>query len=211
MNETNSINEWVSEMFSRVELFDQWDIDFCCGGKKSLKQACEEKNLNVQTVMEQLKATKSCPEDVDCRTMSAAELCDHLVNTHHEFLKKIIPRIDLHLRKIVKAHGEQYLPLKETFDLFVQDIQSHMILEETIVFPHFRSGNKEAKKFCSELEKEHNEAGELLHKIRKLTNNYTAPINACNTLKLAWQELYKLEQDMHVHVYKENHFLLGQI
>lgn len=207
MNELNTVGEWVSDRFSRTELFEKWGIDFCCGGHKSLLDACLDKHLPLATIMQELEGYDRRPAKVDCEKMSRSDLCDHIEKTHHAYLKKMIPLIRAHLEKIVRSHGKDYLPLQATFEEFALEIEKHMIKEEEAVFPLFREKEEQAFATVKALIEEHEEAGALLEKIRALTHNYQLPATACMTLRTTWSELEELEKDMHLHVFKENHYL----
>ncbi len=141
MNEMSTISAWVTDRFSRAELFEKLGIDFCCGGNKTLKEACEEK----------------------------------------------------------------------TFERFIQEIESHMKEEEELGFPSIRCRNPNSHQFFGKLEEEHQVAGAFLVFIRRVTNNFTLPPQACMMLGTTWAELEEIEHDMHKHVYKENYLLFPLI
>lgn len=207
MNEMNTVSAWVTDRFSRAELFEKLGIDFCCKGNKTLKEACEENALCTDDVMNKLKTWDRGCQATECSSMEADELCDHIEKTHHAYLKRMLPLISAHLEKIVNAHGEKYFELKKTFALFVEEIESHMKEEEELVFPAIRCREAQSHQFFGKLEEEHRLAGALLASMRKLTNNFTPSPQACMTLKTAWAELEEIESDMHRHVYKENYLL----
>lgn len=207
MNEMSTVSAWVTDRFSRAELFEILGIDFCCKGNKTLKEACEEKALCTDDVLSKLKQWDRGCSTAECNHMEAGELCDHIEKTHHAYLKRMLPLVSAHLEKIVNAHGEKYFELKKTFELFVQEIESHMKMEEELVFPAIRSRKAQNHQLFSKLEEEHRLAGALLASIRELTNNFTLPPQACMTLKTTWAELEEIEHDMHRHVYKENYLL----
>ena len=211
MNEVTTVSSWVNDRFSRTELFEMLGIDFCCGGNKTLQEACEEKGLCIDDVLRKLEQwNRSCPI-TDCNHMDASELCNHIETTHHAYLKRMFPLVQGHLERIVKSHGEKYLELKETFARFTEELESHMKKEETLVFPAIRSNITQNHQIFGKLEEEHRLAGTLLASIRKLTNNFTLPPKACMTLKTTWAELEEIERDVHKHVYKENYLLFPLI
>lgn len=207
MNEMNTVSDWVRDQYARAELFEKLGIDFCCKGNRSLQAACEDKQLSVKEVMKQLKECKAQVNDVDCRSMNITELCDHIEHTHHAYLKKIIPSIKVNLEKIVKAHGESYFLLKETFEKLASELEEHMKKEEENVFPLLRLADSKAARMCVQLEEEHDEAGNLLASIRTLTCNFALDPSACMTHQRTWSQLKELEEDMHLHVFKENYLL----
>ncbi len=207
MNEMNTVAEWVGERISRAELFEDLGIDYCCGGNKTLNDACEELQLPVGDVLYRLQIPVESRADDAWLSFTPAELCDHIEKTHHAYLKDKLPRIALLLEKIVSSHGDDYRPLQETFLRFSRELESHMAKEEAEAFPLFRTSSPDRLRFINGLEHEHQEAGALLAELRKLTHHYKLPSHACMTLKRTWAELENLEMDMHLHVFKENHYL----
>jgi len=143
---------------------------------------------------------------IDFKSLSAAELCDHIEKTHHLYLKEKLPFIQKLLGKVVAAHGEEYRPLLNKFNTFANDLTAHMDKEEKRVFPKIRSGS-DVMQACQSLEEEHEEAKEALLYFRNFTGGYKIPEGACMTHKTAILELESLEREMHAHVYKENHLL----
>jgi regulator of cell morphogenesis and NO signaling len=57
------------------------------------------------------------------------------------------------------------------------------------------------------MESEHDQAGAALEEIRRLTNGYQLPPDACTTYRVAFDGLRRLEEDMHLHVHLENNIL----
>lgn len=206
MDATQPVGDWVADNFSRAEIFQSLGIDFCCGGKLPLKDACDARGIDVNFVIRILNNWDQKGDGIDYKTLSPASLCDHIEKTHHAYLKGKLPFIHKLLEKIVAAHGEEYSPLLKRFDAFAAELTNHMEKEEKVVFPKIRS-HADAASACRVLEKEHDEAKESLEFFRKFTDGYKIPKNACTTHKTAILELESLERDMHLHVYKENHLL----
>lgn len=202
------VGDWVAENFSRAAIFESLGIDFCCGGKRPLKVVCEEKGIEVETVLKILGKCEQENEEIDYRSLSLSALCDHIENSHHAYLREKLPFIQKLLKKMVAAHGEEYVPLFDMFNYFAEDLLGHMETEERIVFPKIRT-QQDVASACRELEKEHVEAKEALEFFRNFTKGYKAPEGACMTHRTAYLELEALEKDMHLHVYKENHFLFS--
>ena len=209
MNAMQSVGDWVAEDFSRAAIFESLGIDYCCGGKRPLKIACEEKGIDVESVLRMVTERERKDEMIDFKSLLPAELCDHIERVHHRYLKEKLPFIQRLLEKIYSAHGEEYRPLLDKFILFKKDLMSHMEKEEQEVFPKLRLGSN-AVQDCQSLEKEHDEAKEFLLFFRNFTNGYKIPKDCCMTHKTAILELEALEKEMHAHVYKENHLLFPQ-
>ncbi|MBP7826262.1 MAG: iron-sulfur cluster repair di-iron protein [Verrucomicrobia bacterium] len=207
---------------ARSRIFDNLDIDYCCGGKQSLSEACRAKGLDPATVITMLKAFDGTPGDVTANpdAMSLTALCDHIEQVHHQFLREELPRLDFMTRKVAAVHGDHEPRLHEVrrvFEAFQADMATHTDEEDQIVFPKIRqweakTGDKtaetaELKAIFAKLESEHDEAGAALARFKELTDNYTPPEWACNTFRALYDGLRQLEKETHQHVHKENNVL----
>jgi len=96
-NVSQSIGEIVSIMPKASEIFKEYNIDFCCGGHRPLSEAIKEQKLNEQELIEKLdeayKETTNHTNQVDFKEMSPSDLIDYIINTHHVFVKKVLPEI----------------------------------------------------------------------------------------------------------------------
>jgi regulator of cell morphogenesis and NO signaling len=213
----------VARRPSLSRVFEQAGIDYCCGGKKSLEQACREKHVDPQELLRtlQLAATESeSPSDFNALTASLTELADHIEQTHHRYLRNELPRLDTLTAKVAEVHGDHDARLKDLRQVFVKmarELSMHMMKEEQILFPLIRqlegSDAMPAFHFGSianpirQMEHEHDDAGDALAQLRALTDGYKPPHDACNTYRALLDALQQLEFDMHVHVHKENSVL----
>jgi regulator of cell morphogenesis and NO signaling len=219
-----SVGQLVSQRPARARLFDQLGIDYCCGGGKSLAEACRAKNLDAKTVAAVLSAfddQATAPADArDWTQASLTELCDHIEQTHHAYLKQELPRLDHCLRKIAAKHGPADGRLVELLNVFLgfrAELEHHAMKEEQILFPLIRrleAGANPASFHCGSVNNpirvmvmEHEHAGTALAQMRELTGGYQAPADACNTYRATMDALLVLERDMHRHVHKENSIL----
>lgn len=216
-----TVGELVTQRPGRSRVFQQLGIDFCCGGKKPLAEACADKGLDPNTVLTILLAAEAdAPSDEkDWSQESLTALADHIEQTHHAYLREELPRLGAMVRRVAAVHGDQHPWLREVsavFKDFVAELESHMLKEEQILFPavrHLDSGGAlphGAMNIASPIEAmehEHEEAGRALSRMRELSNNYTPPENACGTFRAALDGLEELERDMHRHVHKENSIL----
>lgn len=206
---------------SRV--FEQYGIDYCCGGKKTLRQACAEKSLDEQAILEALTNDRPSSNDesfVDAAAMSLTDLANHIEQTHHAYLRSEFPRLLQLTSKVASVHGdkdERLGALRDTVEALVNELSSHLMKEELILFPIVRrldSSDVPVASHCGtianpirQMEHEHHEAGDALAKLRSLTDDYTPPAGACNTYRAMLDALAFFERDMHQHVHKEDNVL----
>ncbi len=219
----DTVGDVVAQAPTLSRVFEQAGIDYCCGGKKTVEEACREKGLDPQGFLGSLERAQSLSDEevvVDAAAMALAELADHIVRTHHVYLRSEFPRLDRMAEKVVSLHGEQDPRLHQVRDAFLAlagELSSHMMKEEAILFPLVRQlgASEETPMFhCGtlanpirQMELEHDRAGSALDRLRDLTDGFTAPEWACNTYRALLDALARLERDMHQHIHKENNVL----
>lgn len=215
-----SVADLVIERPARSRLFEQLGIDYCCGGRASLTDACAARGLDPATVATMLAAFETMPGGADERDWSAAplaELCDHIVADHHAYLREELPRLAAMLERVVRAHGERHPEIVETRDLFeavAAELDTHMDVEEEVVFPLCRGldegrapGPAELEGSVSAMEHDHDITGAALARMRELTGGFAPPADACNTYRATLEGLVALERDLHRHIHEENNIL----
>ncbi len=211
----STVSQWVVQLPARSRIFEKYGIDYCCGGQATLRQACAKHQLNPEAVVAELLVTAPDSAQHDWSTASLTELADHIESTHHAYLKDELPRLSRLVHRTYTVHGLHYrwLPeLKTTFDRFAAEMDAHMFKEEHILFPQIRAIDAGARGAAvsepvAVMKQEHERAGTDLEHIRRLSNNYTAPEEACNTFRAMLDALRELEANTHIHVFKENSIL----
>ena len=217
------VGDVVAQRPSLSRVFEKAGIDYCCGGRKTLEEVCRKKGLEPASLIEALQKNANAKENgaqVDVLAMSLTDLADHIVQTHHEFLRSELTRLDRMTKKVAMAHGKANIKLheiRETFLAMSSELVDHMMKEEKILFPMIRQldENAETSVFhCGtlanpirQMETEHTQAGSALERLRELTDDYTPPEWACNTYRAMLDGLENIEQDLHVHIHKENNVL----
>jgi len=232
-----TLAEIVQKYPSAASLFEKYDLDYCCHGKRSLEQACEGDLTKYQRVEHALQDVidheMAKANFVHYENMGAEELIDHIVVKHHWYLKNSMPVIHAHLKKVSTKHGDRHPQLKQIFELFDElkrEMENHMFKEEEILFPRIKDlsevfhtrniyqiagsnrlpGKLNVSSPINMMETEHEKAGSILHLIRELTDNYVPPADACTTYRLTFSELKEFEQDLHQHVHLENNILFPE-
>ncbi|MBI2922400.1 MAG: iron-sulfur cluster repair di-iron protein [Planctomycetes bacterium] len=219
---SRTVGDLVTEREARGDVLESLGIDFCCGGRRTLKQACREAHLPVCRVLDKLAAADIAAADapaVNWSRASMSDLVDNIVSTHHVFLRRELPALYARIDKVCLVHGDAHPELLEIRALFRQlrrELEDHMAKEEIDVFPACKAielrpaaARKEGLAAAiAELETEHARVGEAIHKIRHLSSGYAVPADGCRTYKLVMEGLARLEQNTHQHVHKENNILL---
>lgn len=222
----STIGELVTKDFRKAEIFKKYGLDFCCGGKKTLTQACKSKGLDVVQIEKELKeveAQNSTPSQ-DYNNWDIGFLADYIINTHHKFVTVAIPIIYEYTQKVAKVHGDRHpeaIVIAEKFMLVADELNRHMCKEEDVLFPYIKhlaiaksNGMKiEPSPFgtvenpINMMEHEHDIVGKFMEDIKELTNSYTPPADACTTYRLSYAKLKEFEEDLHQHIHLENNIL----
>jgi regulator of cell morphogenesis and NO signaling len=208
-----------------VPVLEKYHLDFCCKGKRTLTDACKEKGLPLETITEELEKSSSAfqKNKMPFTEMTAEQLISYILIHHHFYVKQSMPTILGHLEKVATKHGDHFPYMVEVFMLFKEineEMTAHMYKEEIILFPRIKevAALQDAHQQrnladgyitapIAVMEHEHDQAGETLYKIRKLTSNYTPPAEACTTFQVCLAELKEFEEDLHRHVHLENNLL----
>jgi regulator of cell morphogenesis and NO signaling len=212
-----TVGELVAERPGRAKVFEKLGIDYCCKGNVALSTACEAKGADASVVAAQLEAEAPTPgagPDAPWRKTVDA-LVEHIVTTHHAYMRETLPRLEWITGKVAMVHGDRDPRLAElaaTFKAFAKETEEHLNKEEMILFP-----------FCKLLEtgqrppfpptvtlpirtmlREHEDHGAALETFRRLTSGYIVPEGACNTWRAMLDGLEELEADLHTHIHLEN-------
>ena len=217
------VGEIVADDFRTSSLFKNVGIDFCCGGKQTLADACSEKGINADELEDEIKKVMGEPVNpgMNFKEWEPTFLCDYIVNTHHKFVLKNMPELVFYTNKIADVHGDHHPELIEVANLFAQintELLQHLKNEEEVFFPSIKevvaTGSAKAKETIhSEIKRlagEHDFAGGAMDEINKITSGYKLPDDACNTYKVTFKLLEQFEDDLHIHVHLENNILFGK-
>lgn len=221
-----TIGELVTGDFRKAEVFKKYGLDFCCGGKKTLTQACKTKGLDVVQIEKELKEVdeqvKTSSQDFN--TWDIDFLAEYILNTHHKYVKQAIPVIYEYTQKVAKVHGDRHpeaIGIAEKFTLVADELNRHMCKEEDILFPYIKHlAQAKSHKMKIEpspfgtvenpinmMEHEHDIVGRMMEEISVLSNNYAPPSDACTTFRLSYAKLKEFEDDLHQHIHLENNIL----
>lgn len=220
-----TLAEIVTNDHRTAALFEKYHLDFCCKGRRTLTQACKELNIPAAELVNELANVTAAPDTVtDFNHMSLGELSNYIVSTHHIYVKNEMPQTLAYLQKVASKHGGRHPEMYKITALYTalkEEMELHMQKEEMILFPRISETEKYVldkqhkppfsltylQAPVSVMEQEHDHAGETMSEIRKLTNNYIPPADACTTFRLSYASLEAFERDLHQHVHLENNML----
>ena len=225
-NTTQTVREIALEQPHSIRVFERFGIDYCCGGRKPLADACIEKQIAVDDVVAALEAAEksAAPLPVDWSKATLAALIDHIVATHHVYVKTELPRLAVLAQKVVNRHGDTqaHLPAMQSLLVLLDDeLIHHLGKEEHVLFPYVAklegalvSGGAHPEACFGTIESpiammtsEHEAAGAMIAELRRLSDNFTPPVGACPTYNAYYAGLKEFEQDLHQHIHLENNVL----
>jgi regulator of cell morphogenesis and NO signaling len=222
-NEQDTVGSVVAAFPGASNVFKKYGIDFCCGGNRSLGTVFRQQELNGELVLRELNNAWTLlngrHDGTDWRAASSKAIIGQIITKHHDYLRSEMPLLSEFTSKILRVHGphhaESLEPLYRYFHEVKQELEQHMAKEEEELFPlilqHEENPTDELfhqiEGKLEELEREHEHAGDLLKKMREVTDNYTLPEGACRTYSLTFHKLEEFESDMFEHIHLENNIL----
>jgi regulator of cell morphogenesis and NO signaling len=224
---TRTVGELAAVVPGATREFEKLGIDYCCGGKRSLGEACAQANISVEEAMSRLQeglATSARQEQRNWKDVPLTELIAHINSTHHVFVREESPRIEKLAAKVASVHGKNHPELLEVQQLFsnlANELSVHLMKEEQVLFPYVTlmeeaaTANEPAPPAMfgtvvnpvRMMMQEHDGAGDTLKKLRAITSDYALPDEACISYKTLYEALEAFEADLHQHIHLENNIL----
>ncbi len=219
------VGEIVRANYRAAQIFEENNIDFCCGGNISIEEACKRSGAERSALLGRLTELLGT-EDPDSRYIEGLPLdllSDYIVERHHKYVAEKGPFIQQKLLKLCNVHGVNHPELfevKELFDQAVGNLTMHMKKEELILFPYIgrmitfkNSGTGTPAEFghvlhpINVMREEHQAEGDRFMKISAITNNYRTPDDGCSTYEVTYRNMEEFEKDLHRHIHLENNIL----
>lgn len=228
LDSTRTVRELAIQIPNATRTFEKLGIDYCCGGARSLRDACAQAKISVDEVLNALEQDNNLGQKAaelqDFSAGSLRELIIHVLSTHHAYVKQELPRLEQLLRKVVAVHGNNHAELARIQQIFQSasgELTSHMMKEEHILFPYIsvledavNAGRPAPRPMFGSvsnpvhmMELEHESAGAAFKEISRLSSSYTAPEDACFSYKTLYSALKDFEADLRQHVHLENNLL----
>lgn len=213
-----TVREVVARYPQSLSVFERHGIDYCCGAGERLHAAAIRQGIDLSRLIEELEEAIARPpqpgeQGRDWSSASLAELADHILHRHHTYMRTELPRLAGIMGTVARVHGPNHgdvlLPLAARYQALKQTLEAHLDAEERIVFPLIKQGpsNGELRSRVEALKAEHEEAGETLAEMRRLTTDHALPEDACATFGMLYQGLEGMESDLHRHIHLENNIL----
>jgi regulator of cell morphogenesis and NO signaling len=219
----STLADLVSDRVELAPVLGRLGLDFCCGGDRPLAEAVRDAGYEVGFVLAELDAVAPRAQP-DWHGLEPVALIDHLESTHHRFLRERLPYLSEVAAKVVDVHGANHPELAQIATTFAElraDLEPHLLKEEQVLFPMVRelfAASGPVEFHCGTLQnpvsvmsREHDRAGELLARLRDLSDDFEPPADACASYRALYAGLAELESDTHLHVHKENNLLFPAI
>lgn len=223
-----TVRELAVENLAATRVFEKLGIDYCCGGHKSLEEACRTAHLNLEEVLDSLEiaeeSARASQPDRAWPTEPLADLIAHIKNTHHKYTRDEIARLGPLFNKVCSVHGKNHPELQQMQGVFqglAQELTTHMMKEEMILFPYIVRMEEATiqreptipapfgtvQNPVSMMQQEHDSAGQALQALRETSRGYSAPADACVSYQTLFKALAAFEADLHQHIHLENNIL----
>ena len=222
---SRTVASLVTEDYRTADVFKKHGIDFCCGGKVSIKETCKKKNIDPVMLIDELSVIGNAVDpEHDYAAWEADRLARYIVEKHHKYVRNNLDLIRQYADKVAMVHGLHHPEVKEIAVLYAQvadELAMHMRKEEVVLFPYIEQlCELKRKNLYAEnppfgtvqnpirmMEQEHDLAGDIMHRISELSGQYNPPPEACNTYRVLYAKLREFEDDLHMHVHLENNIL----
>ena len=224
-----TVRELALEFPQTTRIFERLGIDYCCGGHKSLEEACAAANLSAEEVMDSLLSTEreagAARKDHNWQAEPLADLIAHIKTTHHKHTREEIARRGPLLYKVRSVHGQNHaelLDIRGSFRGLSQELSTHMMKEDMVLFPYIvRMEEAVIQKDpvlpppfgtvqnpVTMMMHEHDSAGEAMRAMRQSSAGYQPPADACIRYQTLYKALADFEADLHQHIHLENNILV---
>ena len=217
------VREIVVEAPTAIPVLERFGIDYCCGGKHTLAEACTKRDQNVEAVLEELERREQDPNapEIQWQTAPLRDLMDHIVHKHHTFTREQLALVRELAVKVERRHGAAHPEVhkvNEALEILSEELTHHFSCEENVLFPYIEQmiGNQRSitqpvfgnmQQPVTRMMMDHNHTGDELRILSEITNDFCPPDDACTTFRALYRALEDLERDLHRHIHLENNIL----
>ncbi|GMA41576.1 iron-sulfur cluster repair di-iron protein [Mobilicoccus caccae] len=217
------VGDLVTDDPRRTRVLDRFGVDYCCGGRRTLGEVASAGDLDLDALISELDVAGES-ETPDWAAMAPADLARHIVESHHAYLWEEMPRVLALAEKVARVHGGRHPELADVEQLttsLVAELEPHLTKEERILFPAIETFyategpvdfpfGRLANPIRMMLA-EHDEAGEILAKLRQVSAGFVTPEDGCGSYTALYSGLEEMEKDLHLHIHKENNVLFPRV
>lgn len=225
MNSATKLRTIALEHPATIPVFEHYELDYCCGGNRPLAEACAEKSLASEVVLAALgEAIHRAPAAEDLTGASLGATIRHIVETHHDYIRRELPRLEEMADRVMAKHSPLHPEasfLQRNLGQLAGELLFHLDKEERILFPYIEALERSSKEGAAlphacfgsvespirQMIAEHEGAASLLEEMREATRGFTPWPGACPTTGGLYYGLKEFEADLHRHVHLETNLL----
>jgi len=217
------VRDIVIEVPTAIPVLEHFGIDYCCGGKHTLAEACIKRDQSVALVLEELEhlGQDLTEPKVQWQIAPLRELIDHIVQKHHSFTRDQLTLILELASKVEHRHGTAHPEVRKLNEVLANisaELTHHFFCEENVLFPYMAQLDQRQtlaahpifdnmQQPVTQMMREHDKTGNELRALRETTNQYQPPDYACITYRALYRAMEDLERDLHRHIHLENNIL----
>ncbi len=216
-----SVRDIAVDRPGTVRIFENLGIDYCCGGRHTLAEACAKLDLEIDRVIDELEYENPSVPEAHWKDAPLKDLAHYIVQKHHAFTRSQIELVNKLAEKVERRHGPDHpeiFQISKVFAVVSAELTHHFHCEENVLFPYISQCETDqqttlppvfgsVQQPIARMLADHDQAGDELRTLRGLTNNYTPPSAACPTWRAYYQAMEDLENDLHAHIHLENSIL----
>ena len=219
-----SLAEYVQTDSRAARVFERFELDFCCNGRRTVREAALAQRVPLDEVVQALTdlGEPAAGETAQAEWNDLGALARHIVERHHAYVRSAVPAIGAWLDRLVDRHGDRHPELdamRRVFGDVAAELMSHMVKEEQVLFPYIEDlasavpsrrmsgGRGTVLDPIRVMEAEHALVGGLTAELRRLSGGFVPPTDGCTTYRLCFAELAQFERDLHQHIHLENNIL----
>lgn len=223
---TKTIRDIALEAPGTTRVFEEFKIDYCCGGRRTIDDACIAAGIDPAILKNKIiAAAAGVSESAGApETLRPSALVDHILTRHHTFTVSELERLGPLMTKVATRHGElhpELYELQSVFSALAASLLPHMRKEEMVLFPYIQALEKSAESGdpfdpphfgtvenpIRVMMMDHDADGDRLRRMRAITEDYALPEGACPSFTALYSGLQDLEKDLHRHIHLENNVL----
>jgi regulator of cell morphogenesis and NO signaling len=226
------VGEIVSGDYRTADVFKKFGIEYYCGAKRTLQQACEMTGLDVKEVETELNnviRNIRVSSTLDFSEWPVDFLVEYIQKLHHSYLKQAFPDVLERLERFVPGHKNKYPHVAKVLDILKEVYKyliTHIDAEEKTIFPYVRQVNnalKNSAEYGSLLVRtlrkpidktivnEQGELRKLLYELRLHSNDYSIDGATCLSYNVIMQKIREIDCDLAQYIYIEHSVLLPKV
>ena len=213
-NSQLTLAQVATEGPAAARVLHRYRLDFCCGGQRTLGEVCAESGLSPQAILEEIERESTTGPRAQVPS-DPVELVDYILERYHRPLRDEVVRLLGLAHKVERVHAQKPAcptGLSAHLAEMQEGLEEHLAKEEQILFPMIQGGQgHRAYMPVQMMMQEHLDHAADLRRVRELTGDLQAPVDACASWRALYEGLAALELDLMEHISLENNVLFPKV